>query len=299
MLCYSQALILSILEQRSMAISNIFGLIAGTSGGAIIGACAASSIPILKVCDFFTEFGPQIFKHSWYTNIENLIGPEYSSDTLEKALQSVLGDLELKDCGTDLVITAFDVVKGKPVFFKSYESSSENNDQIVIGNDSNIKLWQICRASSAAQTYFSAYSINDMILIDGGNCSVNCPDILAITELAQYVDIKDIELLSLGNGESKWNVDGPSLLNPNIIKAGLATINIVFAAGEDVQVDMARKLLGNRYYRLSPDLGDGLAIDDAAGCLSKIPPAVNVLLDSTTALNQFIVSSQPQPHLNI
>jgi hypothetical protein len=70
----------------------------------------------------------------------------------------------------------------------------------------------------------------------------------------------------------------------------LQTIKILFSVGEDAQIYKVQHILGENYKRLSPDLGDGIAIDDANGCLSLIPKAIVTLLDdpnTVSAINSF------------
>ena len=116
-----------------------------------------------------------------------------------------------------------------------------------------------------------------MTLMDGGNTGDNAPDVLILSEILKGSDLADIKMLSIGAGNSKWTASPTSMVNPCVARAGLSTITIVFSAGEDAQVYKARRLLGDNYFRIVPDLGNGIAIDDAKGCLTLIPPAVQAL----------------------
>lgn len=281
-----QALTLAALEKRAgRPCSELFNMAAGSSVGFIIASCAACGVPAMAIVEFFIKYAPDIFKSSWLSEIEALAGPKYDPEALEQALQATLGAKTLANCKLRLIGTSYDYATDRIVRFDSGVVSSRDANEIIIGNDSTMPLWRMCRASSAAQTYFPACQIGGMILIDGGNTGDNAPDMLALTEaIASGTKLEDIRMLSLGSGDTAWKVDASEMVSPSPIRAGLETIKIVFAAGEDSQVSKARKLLGHAHYRLSPNLGDGIAIDDATACLSLIPPAVEMMLAKNGAI---------------
>ncbi len=284
---YGQALILSELERRAgRPICELFGMIAGTSVGSINGAVLSIGVPATTLETFYTKDAPLIFSTSWINDAESFRRPKYKADSLEAGLMQLLGNKTLADCKTIFIATSYDFATDRPVYFLSHEKSSESKNFIVIGNDSPMELWQICRASSAAQTYFPAYQCGGMTLMDGGNAGDNAPDMLLATEAVRLG--KSFRMLSLGSGDSKWSVEADDMVNPSKIRAGLETIEIVFSAGESAAIFKAGRLIGSGYYRLSPDLGDGLAIDDALGVLEKMPMAVKILLDANGAtLDEF------------
>jgi patatin-like phospholipase/acyl hydrolase len=286
---YGQVLVLSAGEkQAGQKCCELFGLIGGTSVGSIIGACLAVGVPAVEVEKFFTTEAPEIFNQSLWRKLMTLADPKYSAKRLETSLKAILGPMTLADCNTDFIATAYDWATDRPVYFKSYEASRQDKNSIVIGYDSDIELWQVCRASSAAQTYFPAYQVDRMTLLDGGNAGDNAPDTLVITEMLKHYSLDDFAMLSLGSGDTLWKERPKAMVSPSLLRAGLETIKIVFSAGEDAQIAKARRLLGDRHHRLSPDLGDGIAIDDARGCLTKIPPAVaDMLQKSQTSLDAF------------
>jgi predicted acylesterase/phospholipase RssA len=287
--------ILMALEQKSGLCSDIFGLIGGTSVGSIIGACLSVGIPASQVRSFFTVEAPKIFKHDWVDDLESLVHPKYGSIQIEESLQNVLGDRTLADCKTKFIATAYDFTSDRPVYFKSYEKSSQDKNFIVVGYDSGISLWQVCRAASAAQTYFPAFKWNSMTLMDGGNTGENAPDLLATVEALQFVPQASIKMLSLGSGDSKWSVNPESMVSPSAIRAGLETIKILFSAGEDAQIYKTKRLLGNQHYRISPDLGNGQDIDDASdSSLAKLDAAAaDAIKCNQASLDEFYIHSQP------
>jgi patatin-like phospholipase/acyl hydrolase len=287
---YGQTLVLSKLESLAgRPASDLFSFIAGTSVGAIIGAALAAGVPASQIESFFTTDAPVIFKPGAFSWLTSLGGPKYSAAQLQASLQAMLQFKTLSDCKTNFIATAYDFSSDRPVYFKSYEKSWSDHNTIVIGYDNPIQLWQICLASAAAQTYFPGVAIGDMVLCDGGNTSMNAPDVLAIVELLSMTSLDHIKMLSLGTGDSKWSVASTSMVSPSLIRAGLQTIKILFSVGVDVQNGNACKLLGKNYFHLSPDLGDGIALDDVTSCLTKIPPAIDLMLKNCpTTLSNFV-----------
>jgi hypothetical protein len=289
---YGQTLILTEAESRWGAPAySIFDIVGGTSVGSIVGAAVSTGMPAKLISQFFTQQAPLIFKCNIWNKISQAWGPKYNDKGLESGLQVLLGDKTMADCKTRFIATSYDFVSDRPIYFKSFEQSGETDDFIVVGPDSDIKLWQICRASSAAQTYFPAYLYNDMQLLDGGNCGDNNPDMLIFSEMVKLSSVDDMKVLSLGCGNSVWNKSKTNMTSPAPIKAGLETVTIVFSAGADSQSYKLQHILKDKYFRLSPDLGDGIAIDDAGGCLDRIPMAVNTLLNSSSE----IISSFNKP----
>jgi patatin-like phospholipase/acyl hydrolase len=253
------------LEKRATKpLYEIFGFVGGTSVGAIIGAPLACGITMAQVDKFFDEDAPVIFSGSFLNTISQAWGSKYSAAPLEAALQNMLGDRTLADCKTNFIATSYDYATDRLVFFKSYEPSFEDENCVIIGPDSGIKLWQVLRASSAAQTYFPAYQLNGMVLMDGGNTGDNAPDLLVLTEAQKFAPVQQNEMLSVGSGNSKWDVNAGSMVNPSAIWAGIETVKLTFSAGESNAVILAGKNLGSNYYRLVADLGAGYGLDDCS-----------------------------------
>ena len=294
---YQQSIILTELEKRAAKLCwQLFGMIGGTSVGSIIGAGLSIGIPAFQIQSFFTIDAPVIFKSSLLNILEELWGTKYSATNIESCLKTMLGTATLRDCKTKFIATAYDVTSDRPVYFRSYEGSWADENVIVIGNDSDIMLWQVCRASSAAQTYFPAFQFTEsklnnleMVLMDGGNTGDNAPDLLVYSEALQFTQ-DQIRMLSLGTGNCKWNINSGAMINAGIARAGLETIKILFSVGVDSQIEKARKILAPNHFHISPDLGDGIAIDDASsGSLNKMRDAVSLeIIENSAALNEFV-----------
>jgi patatin-like phospholipase/acyl hydrolase len=288
-----QAVALVELENRAgKPLCQIFGFVGGTSVGSIIGAPLACGIPMTRVNQFFDQDAPVIFSGTFLNTIDEAWEPKYSATPLEAALQNMLGNLTLADCKIPFIATSYDFATDRLVFFKSYGVSSADDNCVVIGPDSGLKLWQVLRASSAAQSYFPAFQLNlpmlqpdDLILMDGGNTGDNAPDLLVFTEAQKLPGVQQNEMLSVGAGNSKWNVNPGSMVSPSVFRAGLETVKITFSAGESNAVILTGRNLGANYYRLVADLGDGYAIDDASpATFAAITAAWQTAIQANAAL---------------
>jgi len=262
-----QAVALQGLEARTgKPVWQSFDLIGGTSVGAFNGGLAAVGLPASSVNDFFDQYAPAIFSmHWWQFSVSRLFNSaKYSPFPLEHALQELLGDKTLADCKTRFVATAVDMASGRNVYFQSYGISSEDSTEIIIAPDSGIKMWQVLRASSAAQSYFPGYVWRDKVFWDGGSTGCNAPDMLVFTEAYEQAMLGEIKMLSLGAGRTAWPFKGADMVNPGIKTVLQATLEIAYACGETNEVWQAKTLLGKNHTRWNPDLPKDFAIDDAS-----------------------------------
>lgn len=304
---YTQPIILADLERRSgRQCCDIFVLIGGCSVGSITGAALAIGIPAVKIQEFFTLDAPKIFATGWIDkaeqDVEQLWRPLYGAANIESALVSVLGQATLRDCRTRFLAIAYDYASDRPVYFKSYEPSGQDDAQIVIGNDSDIPLWQICRASSAAQHFFSGCKREEpilglvgedqMMLLDGGNTGDNAPDMVVIAEAVGFESLDKLKMLSLGVGDSKWIVKPADMEFPGLVKVGVETIKIVFSVGSDARHTQARKLLGAGWRHIAAKLNGDLAINDASHhALTALQfAATGAILQNGVALDEFVLT---------
>ncbi|HXA25288.1 MAG TPA: patatin-like phospholipase family protein [Acetobacteraceae bacterium] len=189
-------------------LSSHFDLIAGTSTGSLIAAAAACDENIQECVDLYRLLGPEIFppmtvghRERKWTDIFKL-GPSYSDKPLANALQKMFGlTRKLSDANTRLMITSYDVLNRQIYLMRSHEQAT-----------SVIPMWEACKASCSAPTYFPAHILTadgvERPLIDGGVFSNN-PSTLAVSEairIARKDGIRDFQkenrivLVSLGSG---------------------------------------------------------------------------------------------------
>ena len=239
-------------------------MVVGTSVGSMVAAAYATGIP--NITQFFNQYAAGIFSGDWWIPIPRLWDSAKYPDTgLKKAQVSLFGNKKLVDCATKFCATALEMKTGRRVIFRSYGESWSDCNKIVIGPDSNMLLVDVCTASSAAQSYFPGHSWGGYMFWDGGNTGRNAPDLLAIREAVEggYATMDEINMLSLGNGQTPWPYFGKDMSNPGITTVAEATFNVAYSGPESAAVSDARFLLGNRHYRLDPSVED-YDIDDAS-----------------------------------
>jgi hypothetical protein len=275
-----------------------FGIVGGTSVGAIIGAAVSLGVPMKAVNDFFDQAAPEIFEGSWWCDVRRLWQSKYGAMRLEAALKQIFGKFTLSDCKTKFICTAFDTKSGRNVYFQNYGETTFVGEEIIITPDTygDLPLWQIVRASAAAQTYFPAFKSNDMVLIDGGNTGSAAPDMVCLSEaLEMGWMLSEIQMLSLGTGASKWK--GGALRDPGLLRAGVATISIQFSGSNAQEVWQAASVLGPSHCRLDPDLQEDYELDDAsAETLSALELAMNqTIARNWKKLKPFLAGSTSSP----
>lgn len=269
-----QAKFLQMLEaDQGGPLAESFDLVTGTSVGCINGAYVAAGLSAAPLLDFFYQQAPSIFSGGKWAFERLLASAEYAPAALERALRDVLGDRGLGDCRTRFLATALAMQDGssRNVYFQSYGTSSADEDEVVIAPDTGIKLWEVCRASSAAQSYFPGFQwthpqLGPMVFWDGGTTGCNAPDMLAVAEAygALGWPLGGTAMLSLGNGRSPWPWKMASTVNPSFKEVLEMTLDRAYRCAEAAEVWQARALLGERHTRVNPPLARDYGIDDAA-----------------------------------
>ena len=201
------ALILLEIEKRTdKPIHELFDLIVGTSTGGILAiglTMSGGPLSAKQLVSLYRDKGRKIFDRSLWKFVSSFGGiseERYSEDPLEKILQKLMGNTELKDTLCDIIITSYDIERREPYLFKS--SKAENAGR-------NHLLRDVARATSAAPTYFEPLLLDDKrwpqekkrrVLIDGG-VFANNPTMIALSEaLASGAKREEILLCSLGTG---------------------------------------------------------------------------------------------------
>ncbi|SHH78761.1 CBASS cGAMP-activated phospholipase [Winogradskyella jejuensis] len=206
-------------------IHKSFDLIAGTSTGGLL-ACALTmqdynsievdtrKYTLDEIEAIYKERGSEIFpKHnllkSGINGISKWFRPQFKIKNLISVLDEYFDDNRITSCLRHVFITSYNIHRNKPIFFTTREAS--------MFPDKNSKLVEICRATSAAPTYFESHNFNydseNIICVDGG-VVMNNPAIGALIEVLGNSDYKhykindkrlkldDISILSLGTGRS-------------------------------------------------------------------------------------------------
>lgn len=209
-------------------IHQTFDLIAGTSTGALL-TCALAfrdldsvvanqrKYTLAEIQRIYEDRGKDIFpkykfpqKH--YYNLKKWFRPQFSPKSLNNILVEYFGENRLTSCLKPVFITSYNIHRNLPVYFTTREATLQA--------EKNSKLVEVCRATSAAPTYFPSFSFNfdseNIVCIDGG-IVMNNPSIGALVEVLgnsdykhykindRKLNLKDISILSLGTGRTKRN----------------------------------------------------------------------------------------------
>ena len=195
------AIVLADLEQRTgRPTADMFDMLAGTSTGGIIalalvrpdgdGRPAHSADDLVR---FYSELGPDIFRRSLgrqVRTVASLAGPKYDQRPLERALDRHFGDTLLSAALRDVLVTAYDIERREPYFFKSHYA------RVMPERDFPMK--DAARATSAGPTYFAPHQLPTMdhigyrALIDGG-VFANNPGMCAYVEALNLFGVVDQE----------------------------------------------------------------------------------------------------------
>jgi predicted acylesterase/phospholipase RssA len=174
-------------------LADYFDLFSGTSTGAVLSTMLVTpdekGEPLFTAegcCEFYQKHGKYIFQSRWYDpfhgSLRQLYRPKYSARRFENLLKLYTvrngEELTLLDTLKPIVVTSFDISKATPFFFMRHAAMKDPSR--------NFRLWEVCRATAAAPTYFPpAYvtSVDGTVngtLIDGGAIQNN-PALVATT----------------------------------------------------------------------------------------------------------------------
>lgn len=198
-------------EQQGKKIHELFDVIIGTSTGGIIACgltCTKDGInPCLSVdqlIELYTTKASEIFPYdkNFITKsirlIKSVFKPKYSPKGLDNLLEHYFNDMMLSNTLTPIIVSSYDIKNNEVVMFKTRNA--------IWSDMYNCKLKDVCRATSAAPTYYPSYSMifngKDRILVDGG-VYINNPVMAAVSDALRNnkkLNIKNIKCLSLGTG---------------------------------------------------------------------------------------------------
>ncbi len=201
-------------------IADYFDLIAGTSTGGIL-ACAylrpddngRPHFTAEEAVEIYLDRGDEIFDISFKQKLLSLGGitdEKYSAVELEEALADYLDDTKLSELLKPCLITAYDMRRRKPHFFRQHRART-------MGDRADFLVRDVARATSAAPTYFEVAKIRSLSritypLIDGG-VFANNPAMCAYAEARMMDDCgddrvdnpsaKDMIVVSIGTGSDQ------------------------------------------------------------------------------------------------
>ncbi len=246
-----------------------FDLLAGSSTGAIIACGLAVGLSPSAIADLYREqrhvIFPGIAERLWSrvgrTFTQGFSAPKYDPAGLEKVLKQMFGKTRLGQLKVPLLITSYDTISRKSVMFKSFKA--EHRD---------LPVWEVCRASSAAPTYFPAYGMRvegrACSLIDGGvvaNSPTACAVAEALRKDAHVDNSRDLVVLSIGTGQRTRSISLREAQDWGALEWAIPIIDVLFDGNNDSVDYITRQLVGDGYFRLQAELRVGLDdVDDTS-----------------------------------
>jgi patatin-like phospholipase/acyl hydrolase len=271
------ALVLVVLEEilqkkcndPDARIAEYFDFIAGTSTGGIL-ACIllypSEESPLKpkfsakEALNLYVSHGSDIFKTTkWrkFLSEFGLVSELYSATALESVLQQYFGETKLSQLIKPCIITAYNIELRKNHFFRQQKA-------ITHGTARDFYLKDVCRATSAAPTYFSVAEIYSIAgtrypLVDGGMVAQN-PSICALLEVMKAfedTEINDLFMVSLGTGIAKTAYNYEHFKKKLAIQIGPALVDIMTSASSESTEFFIEQLFkfnrkSKNYVRLEP-----------------------------------------------
>jgi patatin-like phospholipase/acyl hydrolase len=310
------ALLLLELEQRLEALtrqrrplSDYFHLFAGTSTGGLISLGltardpddpARPSMNAERLVDLYRVRGPKIFpsRCRLLRAIRGLVMPKFSNKALRRAVEEEIGSSALSTALRDLVVTAYDMTKHEPRFFKRWSAREQGRSDPTMAD--------AAMATASAPTYLPPWELEGSALVDGGVFAAN-PTIAAVAEAIKrekdHLLPRDLFVVSFGTGvftakytprhlrgwgALAWIV--PRGSEPALMRAMLdgqtasanhwahMLINHEFGDAAPTRDDVGR---GPRYFRIESKLATDFEMDDSRKeTLAGLEEAARKLIDA-------------------
>ena len=181
---------------------NHFGLMAGTSTGAILTAGLACGQSAVQLAEFYTIHAETIFTPRLQARLDllKLFTSRHSSRNFKTLLKATLGETTLGQVKTPLLLPAVDIGNGNAFIFKS-----KYQDERDYVRDYNIKVADAVLASCSAPTYFDPVVVDGKYQLADGGLWANNPSFVAAADahFRLKVPLEKVKVLSIGTGKSK------------------------------------------------------------------------------------------------
>jgi len=281
------AVVLDRIEQRTgRPIAELFDVIAGTSTGGILAlglTCAGEDgqprYNAAQLAELYINEGSTIFPHEIFAKERQLVGPKYPASGRERVLSDKLGAARLKDALTDVIVTAYDIERRSPVFFRS-ALAKRSADHDFLARD-------VALATSAAPTYFPPVRLPavapqpDYALVDGGVFANNPGMCAFVDDTTVNGDSERTLMVSLGTGVLTRRFAYEDAKGWGLLEWAPRVLDVVFDGVSDTVNYQLETLLGGRYHRLQAVLDKASdSMDDASKRnLEDLALQANGLLD--------------------
>jgi len=274
------AMVLAEIERRTgKRIVEMFDLVAGTSTGGILALGLTKprqdgkpEYTAKKLIDLYETEGDKIFSMPVWHRVHSgwgLAEEKYPSEGIEEVAKLYFGDVHLAEALTEVLVTAYEIERRGPWFFKRRQALDPAQ-----GFDPFMR--DVARATSAAPTYFEPIqlkvgSLGSRAFIDGGVHSNN-PAMCAYVEARKiHPEENDFLVVSLGTGEPTREMPYEEVKGWGLALWAQPILNVVFDGVSDTVDYQLQELLSTeegdarRYYRFQTVLDIGKDdMDDAS-----------------------------------
>ncbi|MDR2282596.1 MAG: patatin-like phospholipase family protein [Sphingobacterium sp.] len=286
-------------------ISEYFDFFSGTSTGGILTSIllfpseqdpSKPKYSAREALDIYLEHGESIFSASkWrkFLSKFGLVSEIYNEEVIEKILADYFGDTKLSELIKPCIITAYNIELRKNHLFRQQKAISH-------GDSRDFYLRDVCRATSAAPTFFSVAEIFSLantryVLVDGGLFAHN-PAISALIEVLKNFNtftINDIHILSLGTGITKNAYNYEDFKKKWAISIGPALVDIMTSSSSESNDYFIKQLFrsvnrAGNYIRIEPSNLSSIDPGMDAASKSNIQKIV-ALSDKVISENELVI----------
>ena len=195
-----------------LVLADYFDYVAGTSTGAIIATLVARGLSVDKIREFYIKSGAEMFEKA---RLWERFKTKFRDDKLAAMIQEIIGaDTPF---GSDTLRTLLMIVLRNATTDSPWPLSNNPKAKYNLagatGRNTDLKLWRLVRASTAAPTYFPPEVIHvgtkEFVFVDGGITMYNNPAfqlfLMATSEpyrLCWETGADKMLLVSVGTGAS-------------------------------------------------------------------------------------------------
>ncbi len=294
---FAAAVLASLERDTGTRITDHFDLVVGTSTGGIIALGLGAGMSPEEILALYIDNADSIFP-AWRRSILarplSLVRAKYKADGLRGVVQQVFGDTLLCESAVPLVIPSYNIGENAVYLFKTPHHER-------LRRDWSVPMWQVAMATTAAPTFFPAYSLpgDHVRLVDGGVWANN-PSMVGIVEAVSMFGqpLGQIRLLSLGATVAAAyrprRLDRGGLLHwvrsPNVAQ-------VLLAGQSQGAFTASEHLLGRgRAFRLNPPAPESLARLDAADARDLLASAAHHSRDFCPTFAAEFTSHQRGPY---
>lgn len=266
-------------------LASYFDLIVGTSTGGILALALANGLGASEIVNLYVTKASKIFPSEMRSFIgwfQSWFDVKYDSSGLRRALENEFGSTKLSDLDSDVAITSFEAVTGRPVLLRSKRLTGDDRPF------SDMSLVEAALASSAAPTYFLPKKMEGRVLLDGGIWA-NCPVLVAISEAVNrhHCSFADINVLSIGTTTEPFWLESTVFEGGKLSWAADA-VTLFMRASKRGAIDMGRKLC-NQLLRIDQDVAAGkFSLDSAESVQGLVTYGRQSAEDSWADVSRFL-----------